>query len=88
MSLHREVVIWKSGGQYHAGMYAWFQTGEDYEWDVEYDFGSFVKVYSGSSENAAYAALTVENANPGGYHLEDRMPRIAELNKMAKEVRK
>jgi hypothetical protein len=66
MSVNRENVIWKSrNGTWGIGFYDYYQTGEDYEWDVEYDYSCFNFASVGHvSEDAAHAAW--RGANPGG----------------------
>jgi hypothetical protein len=66
MSCNRENVIWKSrDGTWGRGFYDYWQTGEDHEWDVEYDYSRFNFASVGHpSEEAAHASW--HGANPGG----------------------
>ena len=66
MSTNRENVIWKSrDGTWNRGFYDFYQTGEDYEWDVEYDHSSFMWASTGhATKEQANAAWT--GSNPGG----------------------
>lgn len=42
MSLNRENVTWPSpDGLWNIGFFEFYQTGEDHEWDVEYDYDHF-----------------------------------------------
>lgn len=69
MSFHRENVIWKSrNGKWSMGVFDCYQTGEDPEWDVEYDFGTFSWASTGhASEEAAYQAWRDDGgSNTGG----------------------
>lgn len=65
MSVNRANVIWPSvDGTWNIGFYDFYQTGDDYEWDVEYDYNRFNWASTGHrDENAAYAAW--DGANPG-----------------------
>ena len=67
MSFYRENVVWESAdGTWSRGFYHVRWTGDDPEWDVEYDFNSFDWVSTGhSDENAAHNSW--RGANPGGY---------------------
>jgi hypothetical protein len=66
MSLNRENVIWKSkNGTWNIGFFDYFRTGDDHEWDVEYDFNSFNWCSTGhNTEREAHSAW--KGANPGG----------------------
>ena len=65
MSCNRENVVWKNReGLWSIGFFDFYQTGEDHEWDVEYDHSSFTFASVGhDSEEAAHAAW--DGANPG-----------------------
>lgn len=65
MSLNRANVVWPNvDGTWNIGFYDFYQTGEDYEWDVEYDYGRFNWASTGhTTEDAAHAAW--DGANPG-----------------------
>lgn len=66
MSLNRENVIWKSEGKWYIGFFSCWVTGEDYEWDVDYDFSSF-EWASGPHESGDEAMASWPGANPGGH---------------------
>lgn len=65
MTINRENVIWKGrDGKWNVGFFDYYQTGDDPEWDVEYDYTRFNFVSVGHvSEHAARAAW--RGANPG-----------------------
>ena len=66
MSCNRENVTWKSrDGTWNRGFYDFYQTGEDYEWDVEYDNDKFHWVSLGHSTEQE-ANLAWDGSNPGG----------------------
>lgn len=86
MSFHRENVIWESAdGTWSRGFFRVRWTGDDPEWDVEYDYGSFEWVSTGhASERAAHDSW--RGSNPGGYDLVsyDNDPDLcAEYDEMA-----
>jgi hypothetical protein len=66
MSCNRENVIWKRrDGTWGRGFFDFYQTGEDHEWDVEYDYSAFNWASVGHpTQEAANAAWT--GANPSG----------------------
>lgn len=66
MSFNRENVIWQSeNGTWSIGFYKVMWTGEDPEWDVDYDYDHFEWVSTGHrSESEAASSWT--GANPGG----------------------
>lgn len=72
MSCNRENVTWKSrDGKWNIGFFECYPTGDqssedwDSEWDVDYDYDTFMWASTGhSSEDAAYQAW--DGANPGG----------------------
>lgn len=69
MSVNRENAIWKSpNGEWKMGLYSYEVTGEDYEWDVDYDYSSFSMVISGgkSAEDCIEKYFRT-NANAAGY---------------------
>ena len=71
MSCNRENVIWKSrNGSWNRGYFDYYQTGEDYEWDVEYNHDRFNWVATGLASKEE-ANLAQPGANPGGYELQD-----------------
>lgn len=65
MSVNRENVTWQSkDGKWNRGFYAFHQTGEDFEWDVEYEsYFNWVSLGHSSKEKADKAW---NGANPGG----------------------
>jgi hypothetical protein len=83
MSFHRENVIWQSpNGTWSRGFYDFFYTGDDPEWDVEYDMTVFNWCSTGhATEDEAHASWN--GANPGGYHF---YPYKGETNSIAKEL--
>lgn len=66
MSLNRENVVWKDRqGTWNIGFFDYYQTGEDHEWDVEYDYSTFNFCSTGhATEEDAHASW--HGANPGG----------------------
>jgi hypothetical protein len=88
MSCNRENVTWKSrDGTWNRGFYDFYQTGEDYEWDVEYDNDRFNWVSLGHATEEE-ANLSWDGANPGGgevYHEPsaetDRFDAMAQVRK-------
>lgn len=88
MSCNRENVIWKSrNGTWNRGFFDFYQTGDDHEWDVEYDHGRFNWVSLGHATEKA-ADLSWDGTNPGGVviHHEpsattDRFDAMAEATK-------
>jgi len=66
MSVNREHVVWKTrDGTWGIGFFDFYQTGDDYEWDIEYDRDTFNWCSIGhASQEDAHAAW--EGANPGG----------------------
>jgi len=69
MSFHRENVIWKShNGLWSMGVFDCYQTGDDPEWDVEYNFNTFSWATTGhKSEQDAYQAWRDDGgSNTGG----------------------
>ena len=73
MSFHRENVIWESAdGTWSRGFFRVRWTGDDPEWDVEYDYGSFEWVSTGhASERAAHRRFTTRMPKP--MHAPSRM---------------
>lgn len=74
MSFHRENVIWKSRNDtWSMGVFDCYQTGDDPEWDVEYDFNTFSWASSGhASQQAAYQAWRDDGgSNTGGGEVHD-----------------
>ena len=66
MSVNRENVIWPSAdGSWNRGFYECHQTGEDFEWDVEYDYGHFSWCSTGHATEQE-AGNARPGANPGG----------------------
>jgi hypothetical protein len=86
VSFHRENITWQSqNGAWNFAFYDGFVTGDDPEWDVEYDFNAFSWVTTGwPSQKAAQRAW--KGANPGGGNLleDPSSPKSAELDEMAK----
>lgn len=70
MSLNRENIIWKSGDKWYIGFFFCWVTGEDYEWDVEYDFSSF-EWASGPHQSEQEARVSWHGANPGMHIIKD-----------------
>lgn len=71
MSCNRENVTWKSrDGTWNRGFFDFYQTGEDHEWDVEYDYDQFhwISLGHATKQNAKDAW---DGANPGGGHVYD-----------------
>ena len=64
MSLNRNNVTWQSqDGKWNRGFYAYYQTGEDFEWDVEYiDEFNWVSLGHSTLEKADESW---KGANPG-----------------------
>lgn len=91
MSVNRENVTWQTeDGRWSIGFWDFDYVGGDdgdYEWDVEYlDHFNFAST-GHATEEAAYAAYTRENANPGGTVVypwsEANRDRIEGFNKLA-----
>jgi hypothetical protein len=87
MSVNRENVVWQSAdGTWSIGVFDFWQTGEDHEWDVEYDRNSFMFLSTGhaTDENAMDAW---DGANPGGHSVYAFTPEnaaaIARFNELA-----
>lgn len=80
MSLNRENVIFQMpDGRWARGFYAYTVTGEDYEWDVEYDDTRFEWLRTGfATERAADEAW--DGANPGSYSIVDLQSPQARLD--------
>lgn len=78
MSCNRENVIWKGrDGKWSIGFFDFWQTGEDHEWDVEYDHSKFNFASVGhESEEAAHAAW--DGSNPGGATILDEASAITD----------
>ncbi len=69
MSFHRENVIWKSAdGSWYIGFFAAFVTGDDPEWDVDYDHSRF-QWASGPHATEDKARGSWRGANPGMHHI-------------------
>ena len=88
MSFNRDNVIWQSGdGTWGRGFYTVLWTGDDPEWDVEYDYGSFEWASVGhDSEDAAHDSW--RGANPGGctcYPYDGNEEYCDEFDEMARE---
>ena len=69
MSFHRENIIWKSSNDtWSMGVFDCYQTGDDPELDVEYDFNTFSWASTDhKSEEAAYQAWRDDGgSNTGG----------------------
>lgn len=66
MSVNRENVVWKTrDNTWSIGFFDFWQTGDDYEWDVEYDHSTFNWCSTGhATKDEAEAAW--RGANPGG----------------------
>jgi len=64
MSLNRENVTWQSkDGKWNRGFFAFYTTGEDFEWDVEYhDYFNWVSLGHATEEQAHDSW---DGANPG-----------------------
>lgn len=77
MSVNRENAIWKSPvtGEWKMGLYSYEVTGEDYEWDVEYDYSRFSRVITGgkSAEDCIDKYCRTE-ANAGSYGVYEDTP--------------
>jgi hypothetical protein len=71
MSCNRENVTWQSeSGSWSRGFFEFYDVGSDrddwdYEWDVEYDHGSFCWVSTGHA-SAEAANESWRGSNPGG----------------------
>lgn len=66
MSFNRENIIWQSeDGTWSFGFYKVMWTGEDPEWDVDYDYDRFEWVSTGHRSESE-AASSWKGANPGG----------------------
>jgi hypothetical protein len=88
MSFNRENVIWESeDGSWNRGFFYVRWTGDDPEWDVEYDFDAFEWVSTGHpDERAAHASW--QGANPGGGYVvsyEGNEDECAQYDEMAQE---
>ena len=69
MSFNRENVIWESAdGTWNRGFFRVRWTGDDPEWDVEYDYDSFEWVSTGHADERS-AHNSWHGSNPGGYDL-------------------
>lgn len=65
MSFSRENVIWKSAdGCWYIGFFECFVTGDDPEWDVDYNFSNF-QWASGPHKTEQEAEDAWHGANPG-----------------------
>ena len=88
MSFYRENVIWESyDGSWSRGFFHCWQTGEDPEWDVEYDWDSFEWVATGFPDELS-AKDSWTGANPGGYETyryEEFLELCEKYDVMAKE---
>ena len=69
MSLNRENIIWRSGSDWYIGFFDCSVWGEDYEWDVHYDFSSF-QWASGPHSSREEAQDAWHGANPGSHTTE------------------
>ena len=88
MSFNRENVIWESkDGSWGRGFFAVLWTGEDPEWDVEYDYDSFEWASIGHS-SAEIAHSSWKGANPGGYWSLEYNDNIDECEKYDEMARK
>lgn len=66
MSLNRENRVWQSeNGTWNIGFFPFYQTGDDPEWDVEYDFSRFDYVSTGH-RTEVQASRSHPYPNPGG----------------------
>lgn len=86
MSVNRENVTWKSNktGKWYRGFFDYFQTGEDYEWDVEYDFDSF-NWAAGPFDTYERADNSWDGANPGGRSQDEDDPRCDRYDELFRE---
>jgi len=92
VSLNRENVVWQSAdGTWSLGHFDYYVPLDgDYEWDAEYDMGTFWWVATGyPTAGAAFAAWT--DANPGmsrtTRHTPETAEECAELDAMAADVK-
>ncbi|MFC7633280.1 hypothetical protein ACFQVB_37650 [Paraburkholderia humisilvae] len=66
MSLNRENVVWPSrNGTWSRGFFDHYHTGDDPEWDVEYDYDTFTWCSTGHPTMEA-ACAAWRGPNPGG----------------------
>lgn len=99
MSFYRENVTWQTDdGHWRVGFYRVIEPDfedrdEDWdpEWDVDYDDTSFEDVYTGTSQEAAWAEVDADRPNPGGSmvyrHRPEHAAAIAEFEAMAADLR-
>jgi hypothetical protein len=89
MSVNRENVTWQSAdGTWSRGFFHYEVTGEDYEWDVEYDFTEFGWVRTGFATVEA-ADDSWDGSNPGQrthYRYEGNEERCDGYDAMAREA--
>jgi hypothetical protein len=68
VSFHRENVVWKSSDGWYIGFYECWITGDDPEWDVEYDYSAFSWA-SGPYQTQDDAIRSWKGANPGFHNI-------------------
>lgn len=88
MSCSRENVAWKStNGTWNLGFYSCTVWGEDYEWDVDYDYSQFEWLSRGHAtrENARESW---QGSNTGMWVVESDPERVQELEKMAADFQR
>lgn len=78
MSFCRDGVTFPSGDGFRYGMFDTWQTGDDPEWDVEVDWGTFQWV-SDVHPTASEAYCSYDGANPGGYTEDDEGEQYADM---------
>ena len=95
MSRNRENVVWPSrNGTWSRGFFDYYQTCDDPEWDVEYDYDTFMWCSTGHPTMEA-ACAAWRGSNPGGMNSydtpsveTDRLDTIAEKYAAAQSAAK
>lgn len=86
MSFNRDNVVWPGPeGRWRIGFYEVVWTGEDPEWDVEYNYGRFGWVGEGATAQEAIDAYP--GANPGGSSILDQPDNCRVLDTMWEAAR-